>query len=102
VHRCKDARFVASGNPRVHTRQLPQTGPFDATAKLSVVLLDLVPADKHQPDLFAADTDRRQTLSPLIDRINDCYGRCSIGFGLFPRDVRAFKGHAAFHRVPES
>ena len=26
---------------------------------------------------------RRQKLSPLIDRINDRYGRCSIGFGLF-------------------
>jgi hypothetical protein len=25
-----------------------------------------------------------------------------LGFGLFPPDVRAFKGHAAFHRVPES
>jgi hypothetical protein len=68
---------------------------------VGVVLLDLVPADQHQPDLFAADTDRRQKLSPLIDRINDRYGRCSIGFGLFPPDVRAFKGHAAFHRVPE-
>jgi hypothetical protein len=51
--------------------------------------------------LFAADNHRRQKLSPLIDRINDRYGRCSIGFGLFPPDVRAFKGHAAFHRVPE-
>ena len=66
------------------------------------MLLDLVPADQHQPDLFAADNHRRQKLSPLVDRINDRYGRCSIGFGLFPRDVRAFKGHAAFHRVPES
>jgi hypothetical protein len=65
------------------------------------VLLDLVPADHHQPDLFAADNDRRQKLSPLIDRINDRYVRCSIGFGSFPRDVRAFKGHPAFHRVPE-
>jgi hypothetical protein len=37
----------------------------------------------HQPDLFAVDTDRRQKLSPLVDRINDRYGRCSIGFGLF-------------------
>ena len=44
----------------------------------------------------------RQKLSPLIDRINDRYGRCAIGFGLLPPDVRAFKGHAAFHRVPES
>jgi hypothetical protein len=38
----------------------------------------------------------------MIDRINDRYGRCAIGFGLLPPDVRAFKGHAAFHRVPES
>jgi hypothetical protein len=46
--------------------------------------------------------DRRQKLSPLVDRINDRHGRCAIGFGLFPPDVRAFKGHAAFHRVPEN
>jgi hypothetical protein len=55
----------------------------------------------HQPDLFATDSGRRQKLSPLIDRINDRYDRCSIGFGLSPPDVRAFKGHAAFHRLPE-
>ena len=67
---------------------------------VGVVLLDLVPAGQHQPDLFEAA--RRQKLSPLIDRINDRYGRCAIGFGLLPPDVRAFKGHAAFHRVPES
>jgi hypothetical protein len=36
----------------------------------------------------------------LIDRINDRYGRCAIGFGLFPPNVRGFKGHATFHRVP--
>jgi hypothetical protein len=57
--------------------------------------------NQHQPDLFDTDTGRRQKLSPLIDRINDRYGRCSIGFGLFPPDVRVFKGHAAFQRVPE-
>jgi hypothetical protein len=66
------------------------------------VLLDLVSASQHQPDLFAADSHRRQKLSPLIDRINDRYGRCAIGFGLFPPGIQAFKGHAAFHRVPES
>jgi hypothetical protein len=44
------------------------------------VLLDLVPAAQHQPDLFAADNHRRQKLSPLIDRINDRYGRCAICF----------------------
>jgi hypothetical protein len=63
---------------------------------VGVVLLDLVPADHHQPDLFATDNDRRQKLSPLIDRINDRYGRCAIGFGLFPPDVRAFKGQPRF------
>jgi DNA polymerase IV len=68
---------------------------------VGVVLLDLVPAGRHQPDLFAADNQRRQKLSPLIDRINDRYGRCAIGFGLLSPDVRAFKGHAAFHRAPE-
>jgi hypothetical protein len=78
-------------------RRVPRTKPLS----VGVVLLDLVLAGQRQPDLFAADNDRRQKLSPLIDRINDRYGRCSIGFGLFPHDVRAFKGDAAFHRVPE-
>jgi len=78
-------------------KQIPRYKPLS----VGVVLLDLVPAGQHQPDLFAADHHRRQKLSPLIDRINDRYGRCSIGFGLFAPDVRAFKGHAAFHRVPQ-
>jgi hypothetical protein len=68
---------------------------------VGVVLLDLAPAGQHQPDLFAADNHRPQKLSPLVDRINDRYGCYAIGFGLFPPGVRAFKGHAAFHRVPE-
>jgi hypothetical protein len=51
--------------------------------------------------VVATDNDRRQKLSPLVDRINDRYGRCAVAFGLFPPGVRAFKGHAAFHRVPE-
>ena len=67
----------------------------------SVITRAIGVADLVEPDLFAADNHRRQKLSPLIDRINDRYGRCSIGFGFFPSDVRAFKGHAAFHRVPE-
>jgi hypothetical protein len=69
---------------------------------VGVVLLDLVPASAHQLDLFAAANERRLRLSPMIDRINDRYGRCAIGFGLLPPDVRTFKGHAAFHRVPET
>jgi DNA polymerase IV len=68
---------------------------------VGVVLLDLVPASAYQPDLFDAANQRRQKLSPMIDRINDRYGRCAIGFGLLQPDVRAFKGHAAFHWLPE-
>src|SRR6266851_9916805 len=56
---------------------------------VGIVLLDLVPASQHQPDLFAADNRRRQKLSPLVDRINDRYGRCTIGFGLLPPKVQA-------------
>jgi hypothetical protein len=92
----RDTSFLLARLEEIWQR-VPRYKPLS----VGVVLLDLVHADQHQPDLFAADTGRRQKLSSLIDRINDRYGRCSIGFGLFPSDVRAFKGHAAFHRVPE-
>jgi hypothetical protein len=56
---------------------------------------------QKQPYLFATDNDRHQRLSLLIYRINDRYGRCSIGFGTFramsalsrsiPRSPRAGK-----------
>ena len=95
-HETRDTGFLLARLEELWKR-VPRYKPLS----VGVVLLDLVPADQHQPDLFAADNHRRQKLSPLIDRINDRYGRCSIGFGLFPSDVRAFKGHAAFHRVPE-
>ena len=52
--------------------------------------------------IFGAAWAFSYVLSPLVDRINDRYGRCTIGFGLLPPEVRGFKGHAAFQRVPES
>jgi DNA polymerase-4 len=67
---------------------------------VSVVLLGLVPAARHQGDLFTINP-RQQKLSPVIDAINQRYGRNAIGFGLLPPTVRGFKGHAAFQRVPE-
>jgi hypothetical protein len=67
---------------------------------VGVVLLDLVPAARHQLDLF--DHHKHQKLLLVVDRINDRYGRGATGFGLLPPDVRAFRGHAAFHRVPEA
>jgi DNA polymerase-4 len=95
-HETRDTGFLLARLEELW-RRVPRYKPIS----VGVVLLDLVPADHHQPDLFAGDNLRRQNLSPLIDRMNDRYGRCSIGFGLFLSDVRAFKGHAAFHRVPE-
>jgi hypothetical protein len=95
-HETRDTGFLLA-----RLEELWKNVPRYKPISVGVVLLDLVPADQHQPDLFDTDTSRRQKLSPLIDRINDRYGRCAIGFGLFPPDVRAFKGHAAFHRVPE-
>jgi hypothetical protein len=32
---------------------------------------------------------------------NGRYGRGAIGFGLLPPVIQAFRGHAAFRRVPE-
>jgi hypothetical protein len=61
------------------------------TTERRLVLLDLVPAGQHQPDLFAPDNQRRPKLSLLVDRNR----RRAIGFGLFPPGVRAFKGNAA-------
>ena len=88
-------------DPRPQEPDETSTRPMHKPLSVGVVLLDLVPASRHQPDLFATDNDRRQKLSPLVDRISDRYGRCAVAFGLFPPGVRAFKGHAAFHRVPE-
>jgi DNA polymerase-4 len=49
----------------LHTRlkQLWQRVPAYKPLSVGVVLLDLVPADQHQPDLFTADNHRRQKLS---------------------------------------
>lgn len=70
-----------------------------------VVLSGLVPAERHQPDLFAQEdpvAQRRERLSPLLDQINQRYGRGAIGFGVSPEAARRFSGHAAFARVPET
>src|SRR5271155_619310 len=95
-HETRDTGFLLARLDELW-RRVPRYKPLS----VGVVLLDLVPADYHQPDLFEAADRRRQKLSPLIDRINTRYGRGAIGFGLLPPTVRAFSGHAAFTRVPE-
>jgi DNA polymerase IV len=93
-HETRDTGFLLASLDKLW-RRVPRTKPLS----VGVVLLDLVPAGQHQLDLF--EHHKRQKLSPMIDRINDRYGRGAIGFGLLPTDVRAFRGHAAFRRVPE-
>jgi hypothetical protein len=63
-HETRDTGFLLARLEEIWKR-VPRTKPLS----VGVVLLDVVPAVQHQPDLFAADTDR----------INDCYGRCAIG-----------------------
>ncbi len=91
----RDTGLLLAGLERLWTG-VPRYKPLS----VGVVLLDLVPAASHQLDLF--EHQKRQRLSPVVDRINDRYGRGAIGFGLVPADVRAFRGHAAFQRVPEA
>lgn len=68
---------------------------------VGVTLLDLVPAQHHQPDLFD-ESEQQDKLSPVVDGLNRRFGRNMIGFGQVPAEVRKFSGHAAFQRVPES
>jgi DNA polymerase-4 len=110
-HETQDTGFLLS---RLET--LWRRPPGFAPKKIGVVLMGLVPATAHQADLFANDGaagkgvekgaekgngKQRQNLSPVIDRINQRYGRGAIGFGRLPDDIRAFTGHAAFQRIPE-
>lgn len=104
-HETQDSAFLLE-----RLRQLWKKAPTIKPIKVGIVLSGLVPAHRHQPDLFLdtqqpAQTSRkqidRQALSPLMDRINRRYGRGAIGYGLPDNLVRQFTGHAAFQRVPE-
>ena len=89
-HETYDTGFLLARLENLWTR-VPHYKPL----RIGVVLLDLVPAARHQGDLFATST-RHPKLSTVIDQLNHRYGRNAVGFGLLPSTVRAFKGHAAF------
>ena len=98
-HETQDTDFLLQQLTKLW-RHVPSKKPI----KVGVVLMGLVPAKHHQPDLFA-DRDpvslRRQKLSPLIDKINRRFGRGAITFGKPSDEVSRFTGYAAFQRVPE-
>jgi DNA polymerase IV len=82
-HETRDTAFLLARLEEIWPR-VPRYKPLF----VGVVLLDLVPADYHQPDLFAADNDRRQKplaarrphqrpLRPLRDRLRPVPARCA-------------------------
>ena len=66
-----------------------------------MTLLDLVPAQQHQPDLFG-NQERPDRLSTFVDGLSRRFGRNTVAFGKVSAAVQKFTGHAAFQRVPES
>jgi hypothetical protein len=77
-------------------KDVPRFKPFS----VGVTLSGLVQTSRHQLDLFETETGTK--LSTVVDKLNRRYGRRVLTFGVMPPTVRAFAGHAAFRRVPES
>ena len=94
-HETQDTDFLLARLTQLW-KEVPRIKPI----KVGVVLFGLVPVAQHQPDLFA-DNSRRQSLSPLVDKINRRHGRGAITFGKPSEQIKLFTGHAAFQRVPE-
>ncbi len=88
---------------------LNQTG-WARVKKISVTLHELESPDTpEQLELFpapgtpsAADRDRRDTLSRVMDDLNQHYGRDSLALGFAPDQVKTFSGtKIAFTRIPD-
>jgi DNA polymerase-4 len=78
--------------------------------KISVTLNDLQScSEPQQMELFQelqpmqpAEQTRRETLSKIMDDLNQHYGRDSIALGFVPNQVKTFSGtKIAFSRIPE-
>ena len=72
-HETDDSGFLLA-----RLEQLWPRVPLYKPLSVGVVLLGLVPASRHQPDLFTIGSRRHQQLSPLVDLINRRYGRCTM------------------------
>ncbi len=64
--------------------------------RIGVVLADLVAEEAHQPDLF--DKPRPAALTSAMDKLNEKFGRGTIGYGCSMADMVT---KIAFQRVPE-
>lgn len=70
----QDTRFLLQGLMTLWARA-PNLKPL----RVGITLADLVPATKHQFDLF--ERPRNETLSKAIDKLNGKFGRGTIAFG---------------------
>ncbi len=64
--------------------------------RVGVVLADLAAEESHQPDLF--DRPKPAALTGAIDKLNEKYGRGTIGYGCSAAELIA---KIAFQRVPD-
>lgn len=111
------ARFppVSDSYALIHTLDalwlelMEQTG-WTPVKKISVTLHRLEPLQvPEQLELFpapgqisAAEREKREVLSRVMDRVNQHYGRDSLALGFAPDQVKSFSGtKVAFTRIPE-
>ncbi len=102
-HETQDTAFLLARLEDIW-RGAPEYKPI----KVGVVLFGLVPAARHQFDLFESGAEsaktkaRRENLSLAVDSINRRYGRGAIAFGCDGPQIKKFTGHAAFQRIPDA
>nr|WP_292529978.1 DUF4113 domain-containing protein [Methylocystis sp.] len=73
--------------------------PAQKPLRVGVTLAGLVPANKHQTDLFERPTNA--ALTEAIDRLNQKFGRGTVGFGATTSSLRRMTSKIAFQRVPD-
>jgi len=119
-HSDHGVRFAETQDTRALLRALEtvwQEVPRLRPLRVGLVLSDLIPAERHQMDLFAepeAVQERDDSLLASLDDINTRYGTGTVGFGTVRQMVTAavrknpashnsgaMDGRIAFSRIPE-
>ena len=76
-----------------------EKAPKKKPLRVGVSLTDLVHASQHQGNLF--DKPQNETLTKVIDDLNEKFGKGSIGFGLCASSSKKLTSKIAFQRVPD-
>ena len=78
-----DSRVIVAGAMRIFDRIWREGF---AWRKAGIILLDLSSGTNVQPNLFSIQTKGSDGLMKAVDRINDRFGRGSVGLGLSAKD----------------